>query len=526
MSKDSTRLSRVGVLAPAALSACMDASVLAVPAAGAIVSTVLKELSKAFMLKKWFHGIMSAKEAEQLIMEKGRNGSFLVRESLTHPGEYVLSVRVRGRVSHVMIRRQQDKYDVGSGEQFDDLVGLIEHFRSYPMTETSGDVLRLLQPVSGTCLRAKDIDEKVMEMDDIQKPDNKCGFDVEFYSLKLIEDMFVYTANEGAKMENMHKNRYRNIIPYDQTRVVLRRGSDDSHCSDYINANYIRSSRLSDISSSVQSSTESLNSVHSLILHRGSRESLPLVSKSLSDDALREVRKFMKLDKIKENKRRNIVKDKSYIATQGCLTNTVNDFWRMIWQEDVRVIAMITNEAERGKKKCERYWPLSGQKEMYNNLLVKSISETYYEDYLLREFDISDKTTCRTVYQYQFTAWPDHSIPAEPDGVLAFIDDINRRMRQNIEEQRAPEQNVLCVHCSAGVGRTGTFIVLDMLIDKIKLSGFNCDINVHNTVKLIRTQRRGMVQNKSQYRFIYLALKSYIDNNSSQSRKKIYKNEA
>ncbi|KPI92041.1 Tyrosine-protein phosphatase corkscrew [Papilio xuthus] len=109
MSKDSTRLSRVGVLAPAALSACMDASVLAVPAAGAIVSTVLKELSKAFMLKKWFHGIMSAKEAEQLIMEKGRNGSFLVRESLTHPGEYVLSVRVRGRVSHVMIRRQRQR---------------------------------------------------------------------------------------------------------------------------------------------------------------------------------------------------------------------------------------------------------------------------------------------------------------------------------------------------------------------------------------------------------------------------------
>ncbi|CAG4984327.1 unnamed protein product [Parnassius apollo] len=109
MSKDGPRLSRLGVLAPAALSACMDASVLAVPAAGAIVSTVLKELSKAFMLKKWFHGIMSAKEAENLIMAKGRNGSFLVRESQTHPGEYVLSVRVRGRVSHVMIRRQEIK---------------------------------------------------------------------------------------------------------------------------------------------------------------------------------------------------------------------------------------------------------------------------------------------------------------------------------------------------------------------------------------------------------------------------------
>ncbi|CAB3259012.1 unnamed protein product [Arctia plantaginis] len=543
MSKDNPRLSRLGVLAPAALSACMDASVLAVPAAGAIVSTVLKELSKAFMLKKWFHGVMSAKEAENLIMEKGKNGSFLVRESQAHPGEFVLSVRVRRRVSHVMIRKQvallkhrliakiihHNKYDVGSGEQFDDLVGLIEHFRSFPMTETSGDVLRLLQPVSGTRVRAHDIDRKVQEMQEVEdypKVDNNCGFDGEFQSLRMLEDRHVFTTIAGTKPENINKNRYRNIIPYDQTRVILRQREGRTE-SDYINASFVRSSRLSDSSSSVQSSNESLDSVQSLILNNVSKKAPPLVSKSLSDEALREVKKFIKLDKLNGNLCRDVtVKDKVYIAAQGCLPNTKDDFWRMIWQEDVRVIAMITNEVENGKKKCERYWPLSGHDERFDNLTVKSISETYYEDYLLREFDVSDDKICRTIYLYQFTAWPDHGTPIDPDGVLTFIDDINRKMIQISQDNTAPEQNVLCVHCSAGVGRTGTFIVLDMLIDNIKSSGFNCNIDVHSTVKLVRAQRNGMVQNKLQYRFIYLALQEYIDSRNIKIRKKVYTSDA
>lgn len=526
MSKDNPRLSRLGVLAPAALSACMDASVLAVPAVGAIVSTVLKELSKAFMLKKWFHGVMSAKEAESLIMEKGKNGSFLVRESQAHPGEYVLSVRVRGRVSHVLIRRQHNKYDVGSGEQFDDLVGLIEHFRSYPMIETSGDVLRLLQPVSGTRLRAHDIDQKVQEMqgiEDRQKMECNTGFDGEFQSLKLLEDRHVFTTIEGMKPENVSKNRYRNVLPYDQTRVVLRR-RDNKLESDYINASFVRSSRLSDSTSSVQSSNESLDSVQSLILNTEKKKAVPLVTKSLSDDALREMKKSLKLDKINGNLNKDAVKDKIYIAAQGCLPSTKDDFWRMIWQEDVRVIAMITNEHEKGKRKCERYWPLSGQEERYDNLLVRSISESHYEDYLIRELDVCDENKCcRAVYQYQFTAWPDHSTPPEPDRIISFMEDINRRMFLITQEKNAPDQNVICVHCSAGVGRTGTFIVLDILLDKIKSSGFNCDIDVHNTVKLVRAQRSGMVQNKTQYRFIYLALQDYIENKNIKLRRKGYR---
>lgn len=518
MSKDNPRLSRLGVLAPAALSACMDASVLAVPAAGAIVSTVLKELSKAFMLKKWYHGMMSAKEAEHLMMEKGRNGSFLVRESQAHPGEYVLSVRVRGRVSHIMIKRQDNKYNIGSGEQFDDLVGLIEHLRLYPMIENSGDVLRLLQPVSGTCLRAKDIQQRVQEMDEVRVTENS-GFDGEFQVIKMTEDINVYTNCEGMKAHNLRKNRYTNILPYDQTRVILRNLNKRNE-TDYINANYIRCSRLRDSSSSVQSSNESLNSVSSLILRSEPKQPVPLVTKSLSDDALRDAKKFITANKVNGNE--NTINDKLYIATQGCLPNTINNFWHMLWQEDVRVIAMITKEVEKGKRKCERYWPLAGTQECYGDLKVKSVSEICYEDFTIRELCVRNKFLNRTIYQYQYKSWPDHGTPPDPNGVLAFIDDINSRMYQISQENLPPRQNILCVHCSAGVGRTGTFIVLDLLLDKIKMSGFNCEIDVHDTVKLVRSQRYGMVQNKRQYKFIYLALQTYVDNNNIKIMKRVH----
>ncbi|KAJ0183666.1 hypothetical protein K1T71_000089 [Dendrolimus kikuchii] len=527
MSKDA-RFSRLSVLAPAALSACMDASVLAVPAAGAIVSTVLKELSKAFMLKKWFHGVMSAKEAEHLIMEKGKNGSFLVRESLAHPGEYVLSVRVRGRVSHVMIRKQHNKYDIGSGEQFDDLTGLIEHFRSYPVIESSGDVLRLLQPVSGTTLRVQDIEEKVHEMqelDDNKKMETRSGYDCEFMLLKMMEQTDICTTKVGMKPVNNSKNRYRNVLPYDQTRVVLQKlsGKPDS---DYINASYVRPSRLDGSTSSMQSLNESLHSFQSLNIGNDTNGTSQLETKSLSNEALREVKNSIKMDHINGNLSSNIVKDKIYIAAQGCLPNTKCDFWRMIWQEDVRVIAMTTNEFEMGKRKCERYWPNVGHEERYDKITVKLISETQNEEYVIRELNVKAGKHCRTIYQYQYTAWPDHDTPPEPDGVLSFLNEINTRMYQISQEKYAPKQNILCVHCSAGIGRTGTFIVLDILIDKVKSHGLDCEIDVYNTVKYVRAYRYGMVQNKTQYKFIYFALQKYIGYKNLKLRPKVFKSDA
>ncbi|KAI8430602.1 hypothetical protein MSG28_000817 [Choristoneura fumiferana] len=458
-----------------------------------------------------------------------------------------------------IVQVKHNKYDIGSGEQFEELAGLIEHLRAFPLTASSGDVLRLLQPVAGG-LRARHIPRKLTEMrdsEDSPKPELKYECDKEFQSIKMLEDRHVFTTIEGNRPENVTKNRYRNIVPYDQTRVVLRRRSGGG----YINANYVRAIRLTDSNSSVQSSIESLNSVQSLIL-ADELTKTSVMLKSPSAEALTENKCSIKLDLINGNLSQDAVKDKFYIATQGCLSSTKDDFWEMIWQEDVRIIAMITSEVEKGKpiarlhtlprcrhfcrtdahlrqrhykrvhqnamgingtewKKCERYWPLSAQREYYGDLLVKAISESCHENYVLREFDVSDeKDNCKKIYQYQFTTWPDHSTPTEPDRVLAYIEEINRRMVLIMEDKNPPEQNILCVHCSAGVGRTGTFIALDILLDKIKLSGYSCTIDVHNTVKLVRAQRSGMVQNRTQYKFIYLALQTYMEANKIQLKRK------
>ncbi|CAG4942541.1 unnamed protein product [Colias eurytheme] len=507
MSKDAPRLSRLGVLAPAALSACMDASVLAVPAASAIVSTVLKELSKAFMLKKWFHGVMSAKEAESLIMEKGKNGSFLVRESQTHPGEYVLSVRVRGRVSHVMIRKQQDKYDVGSGEQFDDLVGLIEHFRSYPIIESSGDVLRLLQPVSGTCLRAQDTDREVQEMDILGNLEYRMvDHDSEYRTALMIDKLNTLTYVEAAKCENSKKNRYRNIIPYDQTRIVLRKPLGRPDASDYINATFIRSY------------LPHKNGIiyRPVFLPNPNNPDVPLIATYKNAHVCREGQGYIKLD---PNKCTNLIRDKYYIATQGCLPNTIDDFWRMIWQEDVRVIAMITKEIEKGKRKCERYWPAIGQEVRYGGILIRSFSESFFEDYRVREMEVSLRNKSKRIYQYQFTNWPDHGIPREAEAILNFVDDVNRKMYNISQEKNAPARSVLCVHCSAGVGRTGTFIAIDMIVNRSKEHGFSNELYVFDAVKTLRLQRAAMVQNLAQYRYIHFVLKAFNQLNISTERK-------
>uniref|UniRef100_A0AAQ5XYQ0 protein-tyrosine-phosphatase n=1 Tax=Amphiprion ocellaris TaxID=80972 RepID=A0AAQ5XYQ0_AMPOC len=106
--------------------------------------------------ERWFHGHLSGREAEKLLTEKGKNGSFLVRESQSHPGDFVLSVRTgddktdssdsKPKVTHVMIRCQHDlKYDVGGGEKFDSLTDLVEHYKKNPMVETLGTVLQLKQ---------------------------------------------------------------------------------------------------------------------------------------------------------------------------------------------------------------------------------------------------------------------------------------------------------------------------------------------------------------------------------------------
>ncbi|CAD7674412.1 unnamed protein product [Nyctereutes procyonoides] len=418
--------------------------------------------------ERWFHGHLSGKEAEKLLTEKGKHGSFLVRESQSHPGDFVLSVRTgddkgesndgKSKVTHVMIRCQELKYDVGGGERFDSLTDLVEHYKKNPMVETLGTVLQLKQPLNTTRINAAEIESRVRELSKLAETTDKVkqGFWEEFETLQQQECKLLYSRKEGQRQENKNKNRYKNILPFDHTRVVLHDGDPNEPVSDYINANII----------------------------------MP---------------EF-------ETKCNNSKPKKSYIATQGCLQNTVNDFWRMVFQENSRVIVMTTKEVERGKSKCVKYWPDEYALKEYGVMRVRNVKESAAHDYTLRELKLSkvgqallQGNTERTVWQYHFRTWPDHGVPSDPGGVLDFLEEVHHK------QESITDAGPVVVHCSAGIGRTGTFIVIDILIDIIREKGVDCDIDVPKTIQMVRSQRSGMVQTEAQYRFIYMAVQHYIE---------------
>jgi tyrosine-protein phosphatase non-receptor type 11 len=403
-------------------------------------------------------------------LDKGKNGSFLVRESNSKPGDFVLSVRVDDlHVTHVMIRCQDNQYDIGGGDQFESLSDLVEHYRKNPMVERSGTVVHLKQPFNATRINASAINERVSELEKENgtQGTGKAGFWEEFEQLQQLECRHLYSRAEGQKPENRLKNRYKNILPFDHTRVVLKDGDPNVPGSDYINANFI----------------------------------------SIDDG-------------------RGAGPHKSYIATQGCLQQTVVDFWRMIWQENCRIVVIATKLIERGKGKCAKYWPDKSDNggiktlEIYRGTLtIQHILSIENTDYELREFELirtdfqegetveerQEVTSSRTIYQYHFTAWPDKWVPKDPGPVLSFLEDINDKQLQ------IADPGPIVVHCSAGIGRTGTFIVIDMILNQIKKHGLDCEIDIQKTIQSVRSQRSGMVQTELQYKFVYLAVKHYIE---------------
>uniref|UniRef100_A0A8C5L5T5 Tyrosine-protein phosphatase non-receptor type n=1 Tax=Jaculus jaculus TaxID=51337 RepID=A0A8C5L5T5_JACJA len=408
--------------------------------------------------ERWFHGHLSGKEAENLLAEKGKHGSFLVRESQSHPGDFVLSVRTgdadgegndgQSRVTHVMIRCQELQYDVGGGERFDSLTDLVEHYKKNPMVETLGAVLQLKQPLNTTRVNAAEIESRVRELSKFAETTDKVkqGFWEEFETLQQQGCKLLYSRKEGQRQENKNKNRYDNILPFDHTRVVLHDGDPSEPVSDYINANII----------------------------------MPAFA----------------------SKGNNSKPKKSYIATQGCLPNTVNDFWRMVFQENSRVIVMATKEVERGRSKCVKYWPEESALKEYGVMRVRHVKESAAQ---LKLSKVGQGNTERTVWQYHFQTWPDHGVPGDPQGVLDFLEEVRRKQESIVGA------GPVVVHCSAGIGRTGTFIVIDILIDIIREKGVDCDIDVAKTIQMVRSQRSGMVQTEAQYRFIYVAVQHHIE---------------
>nr|XP_040571796.1 tyrosine-protein phosphatase Lar-like isoform X3 [Lepeophtheirus salmonis] len=192
----------------------------------------------------------------------------------------------------------------------------------------------------------------------------------------------------------------------------------------------------------------------------------------------------------------------AYIATQGPLNETIEDFWRMLWEHNSTIVVMLTKQREMGREKCAQYWP-NDRSARYQFFVVDPIAEYNMPQYLLREFKVTDARDgqSRTVRQFQFTDWPEQGVPKSGDGFIEFIGQVHKTKEQFGQE------GPITVHCSAGVGRTGVFITLSIVLERLQYEGV---VDTFQTVRALRTQRPAMVQTEDQYQFCYRAALEYL----------------
>ncbi|XP_051974166.1 tyrosine-protein phosphatase non-receptor type 12-like isoform X1 [Xyrauchen texanus] len=264
------------------------------------------------------------------------------------------------------------------------------------------------------------------------------NFSSDFMRLRRLSTKYrtekIYPTNVGEQEENVKKNRYKDILPFDHSRVkvTLKTSKQDS---DYINANFIK----------------------------------------------------------------GIDGPEAYIATQGPLPNTVLDFWRMIWQYKITVIVMACREFEMGRKKCERYFPLfEDEPVMFGPFTISCELEQPRTDYFIRTLTVEFDHESRRVTQFHYVNWPDHDVPSSFDSILDMIS----LMQEYQEHNDVP----ICVHCSAGCGRTGAICAIDYTWNLLKAGRIPEDFNVFQLIQEMRTQRHSAVQTKEQYELVHRAI--------------------
>ncbi|XP_060758757.1 receptor-type tyrosine-protein phosphatase beta isoform X3 [Neoarius graeffei] len=195
---------------------------------------------------------------------------------------------------------------------------------------------------------------------------------------------------------------------------------------------------------------------------------------------------------------------REYIATQGPLPGTKDDFWRMVWEQNVHNIVMVTQCVEKGRGKCDQYWPVDREPLYYGDLVVDMLSESVLSEWTIREFKIfceGQLSYPRIVRHFHYTVWPDHGVPETTQSLIQFV----RTVRDYTD--RVSGSGPTVVHCSAGVGRTGTFIVLDRALQQLDSRG---TIDIYGCVFDLRLHRSHMVQTESQYVYLHQCVRDVL----------------
>jgi tyrosine-protein phosphatase non-receptor type 9 len=257
------------------------------------------------------------------------------------------------------------------------------------------------------------------------------------------------TFNVAKMKNNLPKNRYTDVLCYDHSRVILSEVDSDKD-SDYIHANFV--------------------------------------------------------DGYKQKN--------AFINTQGPLPKTTPEFWRMIWEQHTLVIVMTTRVMERGRPKCHQYWEGdAGGEGTYGQFTVKTIAVEAEPDYTVTTVSLVNNKTdeSREVSHWQFTSWPDYGVPRSAKAMLEFLERVRRKQNAMVVAlgdtwAGHPRGPPIVVHCSAGIGRTGTFCTLDICISRLEDLG---TADIRGTVERIRSQRAYSIQMPDQYIFCHLALIEY-----------------
>uniref|UniRef100_UPI003AAE95FB receptor-type tyrosine-protein phosphatase beta-like n=1 Tax=Centroberyx gerrardi TaxID=166262 RepID=UPI003AAE95FB len=195
---------------------------------------------------------------------------------------------------------------------------------------------------------------------------------------------------------------------------------------------------------------------------------------------------------------------REYIATQGPLPGTKDDFWKMVWEQNVHNIVMVTQCVEKGRVKCDHYWPFDQEPLYYGDLIVQMLSESVLPEWTIREFKICSEeqlSYSRLVRQFHYTVWPDHGVPETTQSLIQFV----RTVRDYIN--RTPGSGPTVAHCSAGVGRTGTFIGLDRVLQQLDTKD---TVDVYGAVFDLRLHRSHMVQTEVQYAYLHQCVRDVL----------------